>query len=178
MCCTWGKELKDGVLTYSIKKGSNSNSNYFEEIVDLAFSEWEQNLYNIHFKKVKDSKSKGDIEIILEEEFIEQVGGEAIIYFDKKEFIDHVEISVSESSNGIELDKTILEYVTKHEIDHALGLGHSHFPNSIMSPIVNETVTKISVCEIDAVKDANKWKFIKNDKKPKMIQQNAYICSN
>jgi Matrixin len=177
MCCTWGSELKDSVLTYSIKKGSNSNSNYFEEIVDLAFSEWEQNLNNIHFKKVKDGKSKADIEIILEE-FIEQVGGEAVIYFDKKGFIDHVEISVSESSNGIELDKTILEYVTKHEIGHALGLGHSQFPNSIMSPIVNETVTKISACEIDAVKDANNWKFIKNYKKPKMIQQNAYICLN
>ena len=38
-----------------------------------------------------------------------------------------------------------------------------------MSLIVNETITKISKCEIDAVKDANNWQFIKNDKKPKMI---------
>jgi hypothetical protein len=45
-----------------------------------------------------------------------------------------------------------------------------------MSPIVNEIITKISTCEIDAVKDANNWKFIKNDKKPKMIKQNVYIC--
>jgi hypothetical protein len=47
-----------------------------------------------------------------------------------------------------------------------------------MSPIVNETVKQISACEIDAVKDANKWKLINHYKKPKMIQQNAYICIN
>jgi len=45
-----------------------------------------------------------------------------------------------------------------------------------MSPTVNETIKQISACEIDAVKDANNWKFIDNDKKPKMIIQSAYIC--
>ena len=35
-----------------------------------------------------------------------------------------------------------------------------------MAPnVVNETVTKISKCEIDTVKDANIWKFINNEKK-------------
>ena len=43
MCCTWGTELKDGVLTYRITIDSN---NYFEGIVDLAFSEWKKNLNN------------------------------------------------------------------------------------------------------------------------------------
>jgi hypothetical protein len=112
ICCTWGTELSDNVLTYSIKKGSsiNSNNNYFEEIVELAFSEWEQNLNNIHFKKVNDDdKTKADIEKTLEDDLIDEQGGEAIIYFDKKGFIDNVEISVSKFNNGIELNKNILK---------------------------------------------------------------------
>lgn len=178
ICCTWGKELKDGMLMYSITKdNTSSNNTYFEDIVDLAFSEWEKNLNNIHFKNVKNDKSKADIEIKLENEDMDQGGG-AMIYFDRKGFIDNVEISVSKSSNGIELDKSILKHITKHEIGHALGLGHSQFPNSLMYPIVNETVKQISACEIDAVKDANKWKFINNEKKPKIIKQNAYVCLN
>jgi matrixin len=172
ICCTWGTELKDGVLTYSIKK-----SNDLEKIVNSAFSEWEKNLNNIQFKNIKNNND-ADIEIKLENENTDQEGGKAVIYFDKRGFIENVEISVSKSSNGLKLNRTIVEHITKHEIGHALGLGHSQFPNSLMSPTVNETVKQISACEIDAVKDANIWKFINNEKKPKMIKQNAYVCLN
>lgn len=172
ICCTWGTELKDGVLTYSIEK-----SNDLEKIVNSAFSEWEKNLNNIQFKNIKNNND-ADIEIKLENEITDQEGGKAVIYFDKRGFIENVEISVSKSSNGLKLNRTIVEHITKHEIGHALGLGHSQFPNSLMSPTVNETVKQISACEIDAVKDANIWKFINNEKKPKMIKQNAYVCLN
>ena len=53
ICCTWGTELKDGVLTYTIKKDNNSNSDDIERIVNLAFFEWKKNLKNIQFKNVK-----------------------------------------------------------------------------------------------------------------------------
>jgi predicted Zn-dependent protease len=171
LCCTWGSELKDDVLTYNIKKGTKD----LEKITASAFSEWENNLNNIHFKNVKDNDA-ADIEIKFKKGNINK-GGEAEIYFDQNRFIDYVKISVSKTSNGTELNQTMLEHIIKHEIGHGLGLGHSQFPHSIMYPIVNEAIKDISRCEIDAVKDANNWKFIKNDKKPKMLEQSVYICT-
>ena len=85
----------------------------------------------------------------------------------KEWFIDNVEISVSKSSNGTELNKNIVELITKHEIGHALELDHSQFPNTLMYPVVDETITTLSTCELDTVKDANKWKFNNNDKNQK-----------
>lgn len=169
LCCTWGSELKDNVLTYNIEKGTKD----LENITESAFSEWENNLNNIHFKNVKDNDA-ADIEIKFKKGKVNQ-GGQAEIYFDENRFIDYVKISVSKTSNGTELNQTMLEHIIKHEIGHALGLGHSPFPHSIMYPIVDEAVIEISRCEIDAVKDANNWKFINNDKKPKMLEQSVYI---
>src|SRR5688572_23575664 len=173
LCCTWGSELKDNVLTYKIEKGTKD----LEKITESAFSEWENNLNNIHFKNVKVNDA-ADIEIKFKKgKGNINKGGDAEIYFDQNGFIDYVKISVSKTSNGIELNQTMLEHIIKHEIGHALGLGHSQFPHSLMYPIVGEVITKISKCEIDAVKDANNWKFIKNDKKPKTLEQSRYHCT-
>ena len=170
LCCTWGSELKDDVLTYNIEKGTKD----LEKITVSAFSEWENNLNNIHFKNVKEN-DVADMEIKFKKGNMNK-GGEAEIYFDQNGFIDYVKISVSKTSNGTELNQTMLEHIIKHEIGHGLGLGHSQFPHSLMYPIVNEAIKDISRCEIDAVKDANNWKFIKNNKKPKMLEQSVYIC--
>ena len=76
-------------------------------------------------------------------------------YFDTAGSIDHVEISISKKSNGRTLDPSVLDHIAKHEFGHALGLGHAHFPHSIMYPDVNETLTEISACELDSVVYAN-----------------------
>src|SRR5687768_3717145 len=89
LCCTWGSELKDNVLTYNIEKGSKD----LEKITESAFSEWENNLNNIQFKNVKDNDA-ADIEIKFKKGNINK-GGEAEIYFDQNRFIDYVKISVS-----------------------------------------------------------------------------------
>lgn len=36
----------------------------------------------------------------------------------------------------------MLEHITKHEIAHALGLGRTKFPYSVMSPIVKRLLQK------------------------------------
>jgi hypothetical protein len=93
VCCTWGTELKDGTLTSIIKKGND-----LEKIVNSAFSEWEKNLNNIHFKNINNNRD-ADIEIKIKNGNSDQEGVQAVIYFHNKGFIDNVEISVSKISN-------------------------------------------------------------------------------
>jgi hypothetical protein len=68
LCCTWGSELKDNVLTYNIEKGSKD----LERITESAFSKWEKSLYSIHFKNVKDNDG-ADINIKFKKEMLTKV---------------------------------------------------------------------------------------------------------
>jgi len=102
LCCTWGSEIKDGVLTYNIEKSSKD----LEKITRSAFSEWAKKLYFIEFKIVKDNDG-ADIKIKFKKGNGNQ-GGQARIYFDQDGFIDYVKISLSKTSNGTELNQTML----------------------------------------------------------------------
>jgi hypothetical protein len=172
LCCTWGDSLDDGVLTFSINKGGSD----LAKIVKLAIKDWEKALDNaIKFKYVKDGDSEADIEIEFKKGKGKKVG-KTVTYFDHYGLIDQVDVSISKKSYGVTLDERTLEHVTKHEIGHALGLGHANFKNTLMSPNVDEIIIKISPCEIDAVKYANSWKFSKNDNSPNALDEHGYKC--
>ena len=171
LCCRWGDSLKDGVLTFSIKNGGSD----LAKIVKLAINDWEKALDSaVQFKYVKNDY-ESDIEI----EFKKGKGakvGKTVTYFDYDGFINFVEISLSKKSYGVTLNLPTLEHVTKHEMGHALGLGHANFKNSLMSPNVDEIITKMSACELASVKYANHWKFIDNDDSPHPLDDGAYKC--
>ncbi|HET7642233.1 MAG TPA: M57 family metalloprotease [Nitrososphaeraceae archaeon] len=143
LCCTWGNSLDDGVLTYSIDNGGSD----LAKIVKLSFKAWKKALDNaIQFKYVKDDEDyDSDIVIDFKKGKGKKVGKTAT-YFDSYGFIDQADISISKKSYGVTLDKETLEHVTKHEIGHALGLGHANFKDTLMSPNVDEIITKISTC--------------------------------
>ena len=149
ICCTWGDSVNDGELTFSIKDGGSD----LAKIVKKAINDWEKALSElIQFKYTKDAKP--DIKIDFKKDKGLKVG-ESVTYFDTTGSIDYVEISISKKSNGLTLDPSVLEHVAKHEFGHALGIGHAHFPHTLMYPEVNETLTEISACELNSVVYAN-----------------------
>jgi predicted Zn-dependent protease len=70
----------------------------------------------------------------------------------------------------------MIEYIAKHEIGHALGLGHANFNDSIMSSLVYHYYNEISDCERKAIAEANKWKLIDDKLLPTKSQIKNYFC--
>jgi len=172
ICCTWGDSISDGELTFSIKDGGSD----LAKIVKRAINDWEKSLGElIQFKYTKDADSNPDIEIEFKKGKGKKVG-KAVTFFDQFGLIDHVEISISKKSYGVTLNKPTLEHVAKHEFGHALGIGHAKFDNTLMSPNVDEVITKMSACELESVKFANSWKFIDDDDYPHPIDEEAFKC--
>jgi predicted Zn-dependent protease len=102
--------------------------------------------------------------------------GKTVTFFDHLGLINHVDISISKKSYGYTLDKQTLEHVAKHEMGHALGLGHAEFDNSLMSPNVDEVITKISAYELESVRYANSWKFIDDKDFPQSLDKEGFKC--
>ena len=172
LCCTWGDSLNDGILTFSIKNGGSD----LAKIVKMAIKDWEEALNGVvKFNYIKDDNADSDIEV----EFKKGKGnkvGKPVTFFDQLGLIDYVEISISKKSYGFTLDKRTLEHVAKHEFGHALGLGHAEFDNSLMSPNVDEVITKMSACELESVRYANSWKFINDKDFPQPLDKEDFKC--
>lgn len=169
LCCAWGNSLDDGILTFSINNGGSD----LAKIVKLAINDWEEALGGVEFKYVKDG-SDADVEIDFKKGKGKKVG-KTVTFFDHLGLIAQVDISISKKSYGFTLDKQTLEHVAKHEMGHALGLGHATFQGTLMSPNVDEIITKISACELESVKYANSWKF--NDgKSPTSLDKDNFKC--
>ena len=161
VCCTWGKSLDDGVLTFH-----TNNSDHFatDSIVKNSFDQWSSKLGKVKFLEVQNASS-ADVSISFEDKGKKTVGQTTNVLNDKG-LIKRVNIRISINFNDVRMGEDTLNLVITHEIGHALGLGHSNF-HDLMNPIVNYQNTVITNCEIDAVLLANNWKLVKNLQEPK-----------
>jgi hypothetical protein len=162
ICCTWGDNLKDGVLTFH----TNNNEIFkMNNVVKNSFDQWALKLENVKFSEVQDA-SGADVLISFEHKG-EQTVGQTTNVLDDEGFIKRVKVRISVNFNEAQIEEDTLNLVLKHEIGHVLGLGHSNF-HDLMNPIVNYQNKVITKCEIDAVYLANNWKLVENLQQPKL----------
>ena len=162
ICCTWGDNLKDGVLTFH----TNNNEIFkMNNLVKNSFDQWALKLENVKFLEVQDASS-ADVLISFEHKG-EQTVGQTTNVLDDEGFIKRVKVRISVNFDEEQIEEDTLNLVLKHEIGHVLGLGHSNF-HDLMNPIVNYQNKVITKCEIDAVHLANNWKLVENLQQPKL----------
>ncbi len=153
ICCSWGIELSDGVLTYSIEDGDDKTKDSVKE----AANSWNKAINGIEFKDTDDDDNE-DITISFRNDG-KKIAGKTVNYFDNYGFIRKSVITISEESYNQEFSPAQIEQVTKHELGHTLGLGHANFNGNLMTERVDTGSGTITSCEIEAVKTANSWKL-------------------
>ena len=179
ICCTWGHNLLDGILTYYTDTESSTKRQQDE--VRSAVQEWDR---NIDILKLEESfnKKDGDILIEFQEEYKgngreKRAVGQSINTFDNSGFIDKVQIIVYRGTSEYKFDEDIIQRIVEHEIGHALGLGHANFDGNLMAEKVNDGTENISECEIRAVLKANYWKLIADSIAPAKPEKNGIVCT-
>ncbi len=150
ICCTWGYELADGLLTYSI----DTDDDDLEDAVRNAVDSWNDGLTGITLIETDD---KEDIKISFKNDG-KRVAGKTVNYFDQFGFIRQSHITVSEESYDRDFSSSQIEQITLHEMGHVLGLDHANFRGNLMTERVDIGSPSISSCEIEAVHTANAWR--------------------
>ena len=183
ICCAWGRSLADGILTYYIDNEVSNKQQQHD--VRNAVQEWNRNIDSLKLEETS-SKKKGDILIEFQREYErygndddeeQLVAGQSVNTFDNKGFIYKVHIIVYKGTSDYRFDDDVVERIVKHEMGHALGLGHANFGGNLMAALINDGTDTISECEIKAVLQANQWKLIADDMQPDIPKKNGIVCS-
>ena len=154
ICCAWGEKLADGSLTYKIS-GSDSD---IVQAVRTAIEDWDYKIIGLELDEINKKKNEADIEVSFEKDG-EEIAGQTVNNFNGFGLIDNVEMTVSKNAFGRDFDTKTVEQIAKHEMGHALGLGHANFGGNLMTELVNDGTGTIDECEIKSVYEANQWKL-------------------
>lgn len=158
ICCAWGPEIQNGVLTYSIIGQTGGGDKKIDNAVAKAVDSWNKNLKGIQIIK---SFVPGNSDIFIS--FVSDgktVAGKTVNSIDSNGFIRRSYITLSKDFFNRAFSSEQLEQVAEHEFGHALGLNHANFNGNLMSKQVNEGSNTISHCVVEAVNIANSWKIL------------------
>jgi hypothetical protein len=182
ICCAWGEELQDGILTYKIDDDDISEDQ--KSVVRDAIEEWDSKIDPLELEEVPDNS---DITIEFEDgnddskDEVDDIAGETMTTFYGDGFIGKVEITINKNVQDYEFDTKTIGQIAKHEMGHALGLGHANFDANLMAEKVNDGTAFVSDCETKAVIEANYWKLGQNeedaDSTPDYPQENSMACA-
>jgi hypothetical protein len=171
ICCAWGEEIEDGILTYIIEDADPR----LREIVHSSIEEWDAAIDGLVFEEVSNRHS-ADIEIYFREDGGHRAG-ETRNYFDGYGFLTKSRVVISEAAFGFRFTIPQMEQITGHEVGHVLGLGHSSFDGSLMTRNVNYYTGTISDCEVNAVYNAQQWKLEEDVSFPDYPEQQYVKCN-
>jgi predicted Zn-dependent protease len=189
ICCNWApNKISDEGLTYRII-GGNAMAG---QAVRSAIVDWTRNIDGLKFTELDSSDNSADITLKFNSKFSQDgnvrdmkldkgislkaiaPGATRINYNLQNGEITNAVTTVSKSVFGEKLDLDTTEQIAKHELGHALGLGHANFTGDLMSPTLNDESRSISNCDIDAVLNAN---HMLKDENSKSISANSFRCS-
>lgn len=182
LCCHWGEQLADGLLTYKI----NGGESYIKQAVRMAAEQWDSKITDVNLQEVKGSEP-ADINIAFKNDGKSLPGQRTkhgmmtagLTSFDLRGhgLIDEVHIILAKGVRGHDFSSSQLQLVAEHEIGHALGLGHSNSKSSIMYPTISKQQSAtISSCEINAIHTLNAWKFFNGDPKSHSSGSSILVC--
>lgn len=155
ICCTWGYELADGTLTYSI----DSEDDDLQHGVRSAVESWNEGLTGI---RLVETDGNEDIKISFKNDG-KKVAGKTVNYFDHFGFVRQSHVTVSEESYDRDFNPSQIEQITLHELGHVLGLDHANFRGNLMTERVDIGSPTISSCELEGVNIANEWRVSNAD---------------
>ena len=181
ICCAWGNRLSDGELTYSVAGDPTAVS-----IVRSAIQAWDEALPELKLTEVapngKRRSQKADITIVYgpgtadggETPHPTGAQGHTTTNLNSRRMVTRVQIGIDGGPEPVH--QGAIEEIAKHEVGHALGLGHANWDGDLMSPLVQPTPAPIPLCDVNAVRQANSWKMIDNARRPKPASASQSPC--
>lgn len=152
VCCAWNSSLEDGKLTYRISGGDVT----VQGAVRGAIEDWDVALNGLVLDEVVGNTPR-DIDV----RFKRGGGttqGLALRSFDRAGFVRSVKVTISGAAFGAANNLATIAEIARHEVGHALGVGHANF-DDLMDPTVGGSAV-ISGCDTAGVEAANRWKLV------------------